>query len=750
MVIGKHVSTANTSLAVRAKKARMEFVQSPGFTEISSSGNGKIMWYYAKNIDNHQNYPDFLNSLKTKLVDLLKSSVSKHPIKFNLKLEATYCRSGVENSSENRAFKTSAREIFIESDISEKVETAYIKLLGEEDTYTSKGSGFTLEAIDGLLLGIYKYSPMSASSYIGLPKFFENKRAIINPQNSDQQCFKWSILAKHVDTQKKNRVGQNYFIHEAKYNFDGMSFPTPLSDIPKFEKNNSSVSINIYGFEKKFQPPPKLPKYEIFPLRVVENEKPDHFDLLLVTDKDNVHFTYISNFSRLISSQKNRHDGRLLFCKRCFTSFDMQRLKFKLSGQEALNRHKLICGTHKPIFPKMPEPGTMLDFEGWSKTQRHPIVIYADFEALLEKVNEQRGKKTTVIQKHKPMSYGFLVKANEDVPVELLEQFKIPLSPIIFRGDENNEEVAKNFLESIVDVAKKIEKMLKTNIPMVMTEEDRRKHEMSVHCNLCKCVVDKERKIRDHNHLNGRFRQTLCQRCNLSLKQPKFVPCYFHNLSNYDAHFIVTELGLDSKSITVIPNSEEKYISFSKYISNDFAIRFLDTFKFMASSLSTLSKNLVTPRLEKFRETRKHFSIEDMSLVTRKGVYPYEYTDGWNKLEETNLPKKEDFFSTLTEEHINDDDYKFAIAVWNNFNCHTLGEYSDLYLKIDVLLLADVFENFRDLCLTTYNLDPAFYFTCPGFSFDAMLKLSTMKLELLHDYDMLLMIEKGNYIDIIL
>jgi len=98
---------------------------------------------------------------------------------------------------------------------------------------------------------------------------------------------------------------------------------------------------------------------------------------------------------------------------------------------------------------------------------------------------------------------------------------------------------------------------------------------------------------------------------------------------------------------------------------------------------------------------------------------------------------QEDFFSTLTEEHIKEDDYKF-------------GEYSDLYLKIDILLLADVFENFRDLCLTTYNLDPAFYFTGPGFSFDAMLKLSTMKLELLHDYDMLLMIENGNYIDIIL
>lgn len=72
-----------------------------------------------------------------------------------------------------------------------------------------------------------------------------------------------------------------------------------------------------------------------------------------------------------------------------------------------------------------------------------------------------------------------------------------------------------------------------------------------------------------------------------------------------------------------------------------------------------------------------------------------------------------------------------------------LGEYSDLYLKIDVLLLADVFENFRDICLKTYNLDAAFYYTAPGLSFDACLKYTSIKLDLLHDYDMLLMCEKG-------
>ena len=117
--------------------------------------------------------------------------------------------------------------------------------------------------------------------------------------------------------------------------------------------------------------------------------------------------------------------------------------------------------------------------------------------------------------------------------------------------------------------------------------------------------------------------------------------------------------------------------------------------------------------------------------------------DGWDKLEEPSLPSKEDFYSTLKEAGVKDTDYDHAMKVWRHFGCQTLGDYSDLYLKVDVLLLADVFENFRDLCMKTYNLDPAFYYTAPGFSFDSMLKYTSIKLGLLNDYDMLLFIEKG-------
>ena len=128
--------------------------------------------------------------------------------------------------------------------------------------------------------------------------------------------------------------------------------------------------------------------------------------------------------------------------------------------------------------------------------------------------------------------------------------------------------------------------------------------------------------------------------------------------------------------------------------------------------------------------------------MARKGVCPYDYIDSFNKFNEK-LPPKEEFYSILNNEHISDEDYKHAQNVWNTFSLKNMGEYHDLYLASDVLLLADVFENFRKTCLEYYKLDPCHYFTSPGLSWDAMLKMTDIKLELMVDIDMFQFIEKG-------
>ena len=128
--------------------------------------------------------------------------------------------------------------------------------------------------------------------------------------------------------------------------------------------------------------------------------------------------------------------------------------------------------------------------------------------------------------------------------------------------------------------------------------------------------------------------------------------------------------------------------------------------------------------------------------MSQKGVYPYDFMDSFDKFNEK-LPPKEEFYSILNDEHISDKDYEHAQNVWDTFNLKNMGEYHDLYLKSDILLLADVFENFRKTCIEYYKLDPCHYFTSPGLSWDAMLKMTDNKLELMTDVDMFQFIAKG-------
>lgn len=131
------------------------------------------------------------------------------------------------------------------------------------------------------------------------------------------------------------------------------------------------------------------------------------------------------------------------------------------------------------------------------------------------------------------------------------------------------------------------------------------------------------------------------------------------------------------------------------------------------------------------------------TLLNRKGVFPYEYIDSYEKLEEKSLPSEKCFHSMLTDSDVTEKDYIHAQNVWNTFGIRTLGEYSDLYLKTDVLLLADIFENFRSTCHASYSLDPAHYFGAAGLTFDAMLKYSGISIELFTDVDMLMFAESG-------
>ncbi|KYN38697.1 hypothetical protein ALC56_06918 [Trachymyrmex septentrionalis] len=288
---------------------------------------------------------------------------------------------------------------------------------------------------------------------------------------------------------------------------------------------------------------------------------------------------------------------------------------------------------------------------------------------------------------------------------------------------------------------------MRANVPMeTLSKEQWETYCSATRCHICeKSFPSDDTRVHDHCHLTGRYRGPAHSNCNLNYKNSLYIPIVFHNLSGYDAHFIIKEIATAYEGrVDVLPMTKEKYISFTKHVDstkdktennsqrNCVKLRFIDSFKFLSTSLVKLASYLDKDKLKIIRSKFSSLSDDEFELLTRKGVFPYEYVDCVEKLQDTRLPPRESFYSSLTGDTVSESDYAHAANVWQRFSIRTLGEYSDLYMKTDVLLLADNFKNFHESCVASYGLDPAHYYTLPGFTWDAMLKHTRVKFELLY------------------
>ena len=209
----------------------------------------------------------------------------------------------------------------------------------------------------------------------------------------------------------------------------------------------------------------------------------------------------------------------------------------------------------------------------------------------------------------------------------------------------------------------------------------------------------KEPKVRDHCHHTGRYRGPGHSLCNLRYRIPSYILVIFHNLSRYYAHLFIKKLGKNSRDMEVIAKNKEDYISFSVDVAVDnyvdkegsekeklIELRFIDSFKFMSSTLDCLTKNLVSGGSQRDGTAASSCWIRGLFGVAiqatyQKGIYPYEYVSSWDRFEEMQLPAIEAFYSKLNMSSISSDDYQHAQRVWKEFRIHNLGDYHDLYLR---------------------------------------------------------------------
>ena len=362
-------------------------------------------------------------------------------------------------------------------------------------------------------------------------------------------------------------------------------------------------------------------------------------------------------------------------------------------------------------------------------------MVYADFECFLSPVDNKIGKGTAQYQHHTPSGFCYTITCMEDSIYKP--------KTVLYTMKNDGEDVGRKFVESLESDLKDVHDILTTEVPIQMTDDDETCFNAARDCYACGLEL-KDDRIRDHCHLTGKYRGAAHSKCNLKMRTPTFVPVLFHNLEGYDLHLFIKSLGLSEEGISCIPKTDEKYISFSKNAvmgkeyEKKLEIRFLDSLKFRLKGLDGLVKGLAP---EQFKHLERGLGTGE--LLKKKGVFPYEFMTGFDKLAVNELPPKKDFYSKLNDEHISDEQYEHAKNVWDGFGCKTLRDYHDLYLKTDVLLLADVMENYRNVCIKNYGLDPMWYYTAPGLAWDAALKISGVNLKLLTDPNMYLMVETG-------
>lgn len=602
----------------------------------------------------------------------------------------------------------------------------------------TKNTGQRFLFVKSIDVKLSKYAPLRGGSFIQLDEFLTNKKCCINIQNNDDKCLMYCVLYHfNQDKLKKNpqRVSlYNPFLNQ--FDFSSISFPATLHEVKKVEAI-IDCGINVFCYDSQ----EKL----VWPILNTDRRDNKIMNLLMIKDGNNEHYVYIKKLDVLVTGNRRAEDGTHVYklkyrCTNCLHGFTTQLL---------LNKHREDgCDLFEPTKTELPKmifnedtdkyETPTIQFRNHVRKFKAPVVIYADFETLVQPIEHKEHNyevsSTTKIFGQEPCGYSFNVVS--DYP-ELNFGLKL------FRGDN----AVIHFLHQILRIGDKVREVLDTVKPMIITPEQEIEFQSSEVCHICNekinDSIDKLQRVRDHDHISGLYRGCAHQCCNVNFNYKNFkIPTFIHNLKGFDGHLIINRLSdMNFSEIGIIAQNFEKYMTFS---FGEF--RFLDSFAFLSSSLDTLASNLLKDGKDNFKHTlsQPNLTDEQIDLLLSKGVYPYEYMDCNEKFNDTELPPIEKFYSTLSEEDISDEDYNHAQNVWNKFNIRNMGEYHDLYLKTDVLLLSDVFESFRNTAMKHYELDPANgYFTLPNFAWDAMLKKSVVKLEQLTDIDMYLFCEKG-------
>ena len=343
---------------------------------------------------------------------------------------------------------------------------------------------------------------------------------------------------------------------------------------------------------------------------------------MLITGNNRKHYVAIKSLSRLLSSQNTKHKGKEYFCMNCLQGFN---------EESSRDKHLDYWINNESVKVEMPHKKSIVQYSDGQFQFKVPFIMYADFESILEPIqgpeNNPRISSTKGINNHVSSGWCFrseFAYGKAENPLKL------------YRG----EDCVKKFCDHVIEEACRFYQSFPEKPMKPLTPKEMDRYKRSERCYICfKLFKEDNPKVRDHCHYSSSYRGLAHTKCNLQYKIPFYIPIVFHNLSGYDAHLFIKKLAAsstDGAKMGVIAKNKEDYISFSikvevdKYIdkngiekSKEIELRFIDSFKFMSSSLDSLVNNPA-------RGGGKFFGFEEYSenqykLLIRKGIYPYEY-----------------------------------------------------------------------------------------------------------------------------
>lgn len=615
-------------------------------------------------------------------------------------------------------------------ELEENLDNRFRSIINRFEDFSEHGSNWVMDEILETRLELTETEALNGGCGFSkvtflkdVPKEIRNhkKKSAID----DHDCF-YLAIAYHF----LKRVGMKKlkaFVSE--YIEKTHSGPMSLSKIPHFLSKNPLLSLRINVLYKDGD--------YVYPIYTSKNNAMYTVNLLLhkvIRDNEVLHhFSYIANLSKFLRKTYTRGKKpsyqKAFYCSNCLSNYSSQRL---------LSAHERDCFRGKTQKKHLSEKD--LYFEQHHNRFPVPFIGFFDFESNTRRVDPKNQCRICCDTK---CDHKTRVEMTQDV--NAYSYVVVGPQGIVEKKSYCGSDPVNHMLRALVKLQQEVIRpaLNKYQFPNLTAKEEERFQKGTI-CHICgdKLTVVKSKKnikVRDHDHMTGKYLGCAHDICNLRRKKFDYLPMYAHNFCGYDSHHILKNVDvnrvkdynkngeLEPVAISGIPYNSEKIRSLKVG-----KLEFLDSYSFLQGSLAQMTDTLVASgkKLNILKHSELYETGEEKELLLRKGVFPYEFCSSLEKMRNCQgLPEKTDFYNSLTNTDVSDEDYQHAEKVYKVFKCSHMLDYMMLYVQLDTVLLCEVFLQFRKVMISNFCLDPCRYRTLPSFAFSCMLRKTMVTIE---------------------